>query len=31
MQNHEELMHAALFINQTKDKLRKKTPDLTKK
>ena len=31
MQNHEELMHAALFINQTKDKLRKTTPDLTKK
>ena len=31
MQNHEELMHAALFINQTKDKLRKEQPDLTKK
>ena len=31
MQNHEELMHAALFINQTKDKLRKERPDLTKK
>ena len=31
IQNHEELMHAALFINQTKDKLRKTTPDLTKK
>lgn len=31
MQNHEELLHAALFINQTKAKYWKQQPDLTKK
>ena len=31
MQNHEELLHIGLFINQTKAKFWKEKPDLTKK